>query len=82
MTSVSGYKVYKAKCCGSEVRLPIYASVNSSTIFAVPRCECETVKTVEDLEFVCIDRPKFLPLSSGGVDNYEIPAFLRKQVGK
>jgi hypothetical protein len=75
MTSVSGYQVYKAKCCSSDVKLPIYASVNATTVFPAAKCECGIVKTVDDLEFICVELPEFLPLISGGVDNYELPHF-------
>lgn len=80
MTSVSGYKVYKAKCCSSDVKMPVYASVNSSTVFITPQCKCGKVTSIEDMEFVRLETPEVAPLSSGGVDNYEIPAFLKVNV--
>ena len=78
MTSVSGHKIYMAHCCATEVKVPIYASVNSSTVFVTPRCKCGKVKSTEDMEFVRFETPEVAPLSSGGVDDFVIPNFLKK----
>lgn len=77
MTSVSGYKIYMANCCATEVKVPVYASVNSSTIFNLPKCKCGKVMSIEDMNFLRYETPKVASLSDGGVDNYEIPDFLK-----
>lgn len=77
MTSVSGHKIYMASCCASEVRVPIYASVNSLTVFNTPMCKCGTVKSIKDMEFLRFETPEFVPLSNGGIDNFDIQKFLK-----
>jgi hypothetical protein len=76
MTSVSGYKIYMANCCASEVQVPIYASINSSTVFKTPKCKCGKVVSIDDMNFLHYETLKLAPISEGGVDNYEIPKFL------
>jgi hypothetical protein len=77
MTSVSGYKIYMANCCATEVRVPIYASINSSTAFNAPECNCRKVMSIDDMDLLHYETPKVALLSEGGVDNYEIPKFLK-----
>jgi hypothetical protein len=79
MTSVSGYKIYVAYCCKTEIKVPIYASVNSSTVFSNPKCKCGKATSKEDMEFIRLETRELVPLSSGGVDNLPIPEFLKSK---
>lgn len=79
MTSVSSYRVYKAKCCDSEIRIANYASTNASTVFITPLCDCKKTTSVDELELIRIDLPSEFKLGDGGVDNYQIPSFLMKE---
>lgn len=78
MTSISSYRIYKAKCCNSEVKVANYASSNSSTVFTEPICECKKTSSIVDLEFIRIEIPKAYQRGDVGVDNYQIPSFLIK----
>lgn len=68
-----------ANCCSTEVRVPVFASVNSSTVFITPHCKCGKVASIEVMEFVRFETPKVAPLSSGGVDNFQMPEFLNEK---
>jgi hypothetical protein len=78
MTSVSSYLIFKAKCCNSEVRIANYSSTNASTVFTTAFCECKKSTTIEELEFIRIDTPSAFKLKDGGVDNYELPSFVKR----
>ncbi len=78
MTSVSSYRIYRVKCCNSEVKVANYASSNPSTVFTTPLCACKKSISIEELEFIRIEIPKEYKLGDGGIDNYELPSFLKR----
>ena len=79
MTSISGYSIYTTKCCNQEVSLPNYASIGSNYIKqAEAYCHCKVLIEKSNLKLIGIDKRNPPPLCDGGVDNYEIPYFLKK----
>jgi len=79
MTSISSYRIYKTKCCDSEIRIANYASSNASTIFTTLLCNCKETTSVDELELIRIDMPSKYKLGDGGVNNYELPFFVKRK---
>ena len=81
MTSISNYSKYKTICCNQEVSLPNYSSIGSnyrkpSDVF----CQCNNLIAKSNLEFIIDEIQTPLAICEGGVDNYEIPFFLKKSI--
>lgn len=77
MTSISSYRIYKTQCCNTEVKVANYASTNASTVFVKPICDCKKTTSLDDCILIRIEIPKAYQRGDVGVDNYELPSFLK-----
>lgn len=80
MTSVSAYRVYRTRCCHVVLEEPIYSSSNSLTQFAGianGTCECGSAYVFDDLEFVGIKKMNISDLALMGIEEINIPSFMR-----
>ena len=80
MTSVSAYRVYRTRCCHLVLEEPVFSSSNFSTQFAGianGNCECGSPYVFDDLEFVGIKKMSISDLAMLGIEEINIPAFMR-----
>jgi hypothetical protein len=83
MTSISAYRIYRTTCCNDVFDEPMYGSANAETVFRTIElqvtCQCGSIYSKRELEFVGIKRGSISNLMLMGLTDIDIPAFLRKK---